>query len=138
MTAVFVYGTLQFDAVWRAAAARPRVTRPATLSGYRRYRVADALYPGIVPEAGCEVPGLLCSGFDDECLVGLDRFEGALYQRLRVEILTHQGDVVPDVWTYVVRPAHVGKLSQEPWDSEHFEATQLPQFMSEWEGMPEG
>ena len=46
---VFVYGTLQFPEVLRALIARVPESQPATLAGYKRYRVQNQVFPAIIP-----------------------------------------------------------------------------------------
>jgi gamma-glutamylcyclotransferase (GGCT)/AIG2-like uncharacterized protein YtfP len=45
---LFTYGTLMFPEVWQAVVGRQFETTPAQLPGYEIYRVAGALYPGII------------------------------------------------------------------------------------------
>ncbi|OQE35489.1 hypothetical protein PENCOP_c013G03087 [Penicillium coprophilum] len=71
--------------------------QPAILHGYRRHRVQDADYPGIVAvlepqnnsgNAGTSVMGTLVSGLTDGDIHRLDRFEGSEYEKKRVNVRT--------------------------------------------------
>lgn len=67
--------------------------RPAVLHGYRRHRVRDADYPGIVPipSPDCSktsVVGTLVSGLTDGDIYRLDQFEGDDYRRQKVQVHT--------------------------------------------------
>ncbi|KAJ5602532.1 Disease resistance protein Aig2 [Penicillium hordei] len=80
--------------------------QPAILHGYRRHRVQNADYPGIVevpetateteklsaPEisAGTSVIGTLVSGLTDGDVHRLDRFEGSEYEKKPVVVRTLQ------------------------------------------------
>jgi hypothetical protein len=83
---------------WQKAMLR---FQPAILHGYRRHRVQNADYPGIVvvpetqtqtensapkPSAGTSVIGTLVSGLTDGDVYRLDRFEGSEYEKRRVTV----------------------------------------------------
>lgn len=86
---------------WQKAMLR---FQPAILHGYRRHRVQDADYPGIVAvpkpaiemenssdpkaNAGTSVIGTLVSGLTDGDVHRLDRFEGSDYEKRRVTVRT--------------------------------------------------
>ena len=48
MSTAFVYGTLMFPGVLHALCKRQPATQKATISGYRRYRIRDQVFPGTV------------------------------------------------------------------------------------------
>jgi hypothetical protein len=74
--------------------------QPAILHGYRRHRVRNADYPGILPVAGTEessgtktspttsVMGTLVSGLTDGDVHRLDVFEGDQYEKKPVAVRT--------------------------------------------------
>ncbi|CAI7591093.1 unnamed protein product [Penicillium viridicatum] len=111
---LFFYGTLMVPQIlhrvihgqanpepWQKAMLR---FQPAILHGYRRHRVQNADYPGIVavPEptsemerssdlktnAGTSVIGTLVSGLTDGDIYRLDRFEGSEYEKKPVVVRT--------------------------------------------------
>ncbi|KAJ5803898.1 uncharacterized protein N7518_000201 [Penicillium psychrosexuale] len=110
---LFFYGTLMAPQIlhrvihgqanpepWQKAMLR---FQPAILQGYRRHRVQNADYPGIVavPETETEsdlsapktsaetsVVGTLVSGLTDGDIHRLDRFEGSEYEKKRVTVRT--------------------------------------------------
>ncbi|KAJ5365838.1 hypothetical protein N7517_008724 [Penicillium concentricum] len=128
---LFFYGTLMAPQIlhkviygqanqnrWQDAMLR---FQPAILHGYRRHRVQDADYPGIVAvpatqtkadkssapktHAGTSVIGTLVSGLTDGDVYRLDRFEGSEYEKKRVTVRTlreapgdnkHDGEGVSD------------------------------------------
>lgn len=57
MSRVFVYGTLLEDSIARKLLGRLPRHKPARLQGYARYRVKDASFPAIIPEASATVDG---------------------------------------------------------------------------------
>ncbi|KAJ5251393.1 hypothetical protein N7489_001803 [Penicillium chrysogenum] len=108
---LFFYGTLMVPQIlhrvihgqadpepWQKAMLR---FQPAILHGYRRHRVQNADYPGIVavpktqtnmenssakPSTGTSVIGTLVSGLTDGDVYRLDRFEGSEYEKRRVTV----------------------------------------------------
>ncbi|KAJ5512207.1 hypothetical protein N7463_001759 [Penicillium fimorum] len=109
---LFFYGTLMAPQIlhkvihgqanpepWQKAMLR---FQPAILHGYRRHRVQDADYPGIVAvretkteaekssapktSPGPSVMGTLVSGLTDADIYRLDRFEGSDYEKKQVTV----------------------------------------------------
>lgn len=117
--AVFAYGTLQLDEVVEAVTGRRFVGVAATLAGYRRRRILERSYPGIVPVAGEITDGRLFRDVDPESLAWLDAFEGDLYDRLLLPVRTDAGETV-QAFAYVVAARHRQRLSDHPWDVESF------------------
>lgn len=125
---VFVYGTLMLPVVQRRVCGRTFDARPATLAGFFRGVVAGERYPSLRPEAGGVVEGRLLDGVDDAALERLDRYEGARYERLEVEV-----DGAP-AWAWLLSAAHRGLVTDEPWDLERFVAEDLERFSAEYDG----
>ncbi|MEM9025462.1 MAG: gamma-glutamylcyclotransferase family protein [Verrucomicrobiota bacterium] len=111
---LFVYGTLMEPEVLRRLLGHVLEMRPAVIRGYRRFRVRNAVYPGIVaasPESS--TTGKILSGLLESDWKTLDAFEGDEYERLLVETSLESGETIPAA-TYVFRdPAN---LTDELWD----------------------
>lgn len=74
MHSVFVYGTLMADEVTEALLERLPARKPAKLSGFRRYRIQQQVFPAIVAATSADtINGLLVTGLTDE---ELDIFDG--------------------------------------------------------------
>ena len=116
--AVFAYGTLQIDAVMHAVTGRRFDGAEALLPGFRRRRLMQRTYPGIVPFTGEETRGVVVRGVDAETLARLDAFEDELYDRRVLEVRTGGGGVL--AWTYVVADPYRHLLSDQPWDVQDF------------------
>ncbi|KAJ9244013.1 putative disease resistance protein Aig2 [Paecilomyces variotii] len=99
---LFFYGTLMAPQILhRVCHGRPDpepwqknmlTIRPAILHGYRRHRVRNADYPGIIPSSSSSessVLGTVVSGLTDGDVYRLDRFEGDEYVKkpVRVRVL---------------------------------------------------
>ncbi|MGD9016041.1 MAG: gamma-glutamylcyclotransferase [Desulfobacterales bacterium] len=119
MDLLFAYGTLQVPDIMARVTGKRFQGIPAVLPNYRRSQLKDADYPGIAPSRGSETPGTLFRGFDEGDLDRLDRFEGSLYQRRPVTVLTAPG-VQKTAWTYVVRKRFRNRLTRRSWHLEQF------------------
>jgi len=124
---LFTYGTLCAPEVMETAAGRRFGAIPARLPDHGAYRVRGADYPGLLPRPGSQVEGLLWQGLDGAAFARLDRYEGELYVRRRVRVLTERGARI--AWTYLVRPARRGQLSEEPWDYAEFRERRLARLL---------
>ncbi|MDJ0786257.1 MAG: gamma-glutamylcyclotransferase family protein [Myxococcota bacterium] len=124
---LFVYGTLLFPEVLEAVAdQRPRL-EPAVLPGYARRGLRERVYPAIVPRSGEQVAGRLVHGLDDRGRERIDRFEGDLYRRLRVEVRV--GDARLLAFAYVLHPDRTGELLEASWDPEAFQLAHGPAYL---------
>jgi gamma-glutamylcyclotransferase (GGCT)/AIG2-like uncharacterized protein YtfP len=123
---LFVYGTLLLAAVIEALIGRvpPRV--PATLPGYRRYRVIGEVFPAIAAEPAARVDGLVYRGLDQAEWGILDAFESSIYTRVRVEVRTAPGTAMT-ADAYVIADDQAGLLQRAPaWSPEEFAAGSGP------------
>lgn len=125
-SALYTYGTLQVPDIIGLIVGRPLSGQPARLLDYVRYRIQDRVYPAIVPAAGGDVPGLLYPGLDPAELERLDVYEGEIYERRAIEVLVDGASVA--ACTYVLRPEHHHRLSQDPWDLELFVREHLASY----------
>ncbi|HEV2356696.1 MAG TPA: gamma-glutamylcyclotransferase family protein [bacterium] len=100
---IFVYGTLQDDALVQRLLGRPLPWKPAVLEGYCRTLDASIGYPVVHPLAGASVDGRLLDPVDQEALAALDAYEGREYRRVIVRVQTSDGRTV-DAYTYVPAP----------------------------------
>jgi gamma-glutamylcyclotransferase (GGCT)/AIG2-like uncharacterized protein YtfP len=114
----FTYGSLMCEDIMSSVAGMTMQGEPATLQGHARHPVRDEDYPGMVPDARGRVEGRLYRGLSEGALVRLDRFEGDMYERRQVRVLSRQG--VTPAWTYIFRPAFVHLLMVGDWSFESF------------------
>lgn len=117
---LFLYGTLQFPAIFEAVTGRRLEAESAVLEGYARFRVRGEAFPGIVAAAGAHVPGVICPGIDPVSLARVDRFEGEMYRREAVEVRAGRDGRAVAAETYVVRPRWRRLLADAPWDPGEF------------------
>lgn len=116
--ACFTYGSLMCEDIMSAVSGMTVSGEPARLPGHVRHPVRDEDYPGMVPDASGQVAGVLYRGLNEAALLRLDRFEGEMYERRVVTVLT-EGEAV-EVWTYVFRPEFAHLLLAGDWSFERF------------------
>jgi gamma-glutamylcyclotransferase (GGCT)/AIG2-like uncharacterized protein YtfP len=152
---LFTYGTLMFPEIWQAVdcpddTGRQFATLPATLLGYQIFRVADAVYPGIIacvpPPSPSDsqpttlnsqptsVPGILYLDVDPETIARLDRFEDDFYRRQPITVNTDDGrELAAEAYIIPVDQRHL--LTAEPWTAEEFEKCgDLARFAARYKG----
>lgn len=129
MHSLFVYGTLQEPRVMQAVTGKHFATENAVLQGFRRNRVRDQDYPGIVADLTAEVSGLLAMEVDAAALTRLDLFEGEYYVRENVNVVT-EAKKIESCWVYVMSPVYVHLLTNETWNLSVFKDHFLQRFMS--------
>jgi gamma-glutamylcyclotransferase (GGCT)/AIG2-like uncharacterized protein YtfP len=134
---LFAYGTLMEPAVLSAVTGQQFPSRPAVLHEYARYRVRNAVYPGLLPEPVAVTRGVLYDEMDADTLARLDAFEGALYDRLSLSV---DVDDTPGARTpvtaevYVIRPTARRHLSPDRWDFAVFRRLHLATYLGQCPG----
>lgn len=123
---LFVYGTLQLPEKLQSLLGRVPSLELATLHDYRCGLVARADFPGIVPQQDSVVNGQVLAPLDQSELEILDQYEGELYQRLRVTVMTARGPV--NVWVYAIVPWARGRVTQQVWTVEAYRARKQPRW----------
>lgn len=127
ITSLFCYGTLQEKTVFETVSGLSVQSQSASLEGYKRFRVARADYPGIIPCDVSNVQGLVWHSIDLLALRKLDAFEGPFYQRKIVTIVT--GDhAQKKAWAYVFAPNCQHLITDEPWELDNYRAAFLKRF----------
>jgi gamma-glutamylcyclotransferase (GGCT)/AIG2-like uncharacterized protein YtfP len=127
MIDLFTYGSLMCaDIMHRVAGCRARSTE-AVLADFRRRKVSNEEYPGIVPCPGSMVSGVLYFHLADEAIRRLDIFEGELYDRQEVEVVSREYGVIRAM-AYVIKPLYHDRLSNEAWSYDDFLAVGKARF----------
>ena len=119
MRNLFVYGTLMCEDIMQEVAGCLPARLPGILPGYERRAVKGERYPGLVPGPGGRVDGVVYRDVPGFAWARLDRFEGDMYRRRRVQVaLTDGATLVAE--TYVVRPRFVSRLDRAEWNFSEF------------------
>ena len=126
---LFVYGTLRHDPVLERLLGRRPPARPAVLPEHRVARLVDRPYPGLVPTPGTVAIGELID-VDERELGVLDRFEGAAYDRVGVEVhpTDDVGPVVAEAWR--LQEAHRSWVLAADWVLEDFVVAEAEAFLA--------
>jgi gamma-glutamylcyclotransferase (GGCT)/AIG2-like uncharacterized protein YtfP len=132
---VFTYGTLMFPEVWQAVAGRPFAHGGGHVTGFALYRVADAVFPGMLAATGADiVQGVVYFDVDEAAIGRLDQFEDDFYRRDLVTVKCEDGRIC-DVAAYIVPPENRGVLTNEAWTRDEFVARgDLQKFIARFAG----
>ena len=125
---LFCYGTLMFPPVLERLISHAYTLQPAVLQGYTRYCVKNQVYPGVVREPGGQTDGLILHPIGPSQLKKLDAYEGASYQRLKLQVHTSQAEVV-NAWCYVIPQRGRYLLANNLWRPERFLACHLSSYL---------
>lgn len=125
---LFCYGSLMFPEVLQRVTGGHFEGIPASLDDYGCYTVIGHAFPGIVRAAGAVTQGLVYAGIGDSFLRRIDRYEGDLYERLRVCVSDVEGRPL-QAWTYVIPAARRDMLSKQAWDPQVFERDHLQSWL---------
>lgn len=130
---LFTYGTLMIPSMMHAVTGRHFAFREATARGYARFRIRGATYPGLVARPGAATDGVLYLDVDAPSLARLDAFEGALYRRTRLNVVTPENDAL-SAEGYVVRYEYRHRLSTDAWHLDDFRRDHLATFVKSYQG----
>ncbi|QKV98017.1 gamma-glutamylcyclotransferase [Streptomyces sp. NA02950] len=118
--ALFVYGTLQFDAVLTHLLGRLPRSSPAAAPGWRAAALEGRVYPGLVPAPDATAPGLLLTDLSLTEWKILDAFEDDEYKLCQIPLASGAHG-----WAYIWRE---GEVRPETWNADDFAARHLPEF----------
>ena len=126
---VFTYGSLMFPDVWSRVVKGSYRALPVHAKDFARFAVRDETYPGAVVQAGAVLHGMLYCDVDTADLKALDRFEGADYQRIEIEVLAEDGQAYKaQIYLYL----QTAQLSATDWKPEEF---RLSEFLATFCGL---
>jgi len=133
MTHIFTYGSLMFEQVWSEVVSGTYRQYPGRVSGFIRRSIFNEQYPAILPgPVNSTVEGVLYLDIDLEDLSRLDEFEGSLYERQSVQVMTDNN--IFSAEAYVLSDSYRHIASDDNWDAEKFENDGLQQFLSSYFG----
>lgn len=91
---VFVYGTLKRPELLKSLCGKGFVKKKMQLKDHSLHQVKLAGFPGIVPNEGHTVHGVILKGVTPQQLARLDRYEaeGTLYHRRTVTVHDAKGN----------------------------------------------
>jgi gamma-glutamylcyclotransferase (GGCT)/AIG2-like uncharacterized protein YtfP len=131
---IFTYGTLMFSPVWDTVVKANYRAASATLRGYSRRKISNAIYP-VAFQADPQdfIQGIVYYDIEPADIKRLDEFEGAYYMRtsIRAELKEHPA-VEADA--YIIKPRYQHLISSQEWNPHDFQQRCLSEFMSAYEG----
>jgi len=110
-------------------------SQKAILRDYARFRVKGESYPGVIPVTDAITQGIVYFNVDELSLGQLDKFEGDLYERIRVRVENREKEMI-DAQAYVIRSKYLGYLSRDAWDVGDFIKKDLKMFLMTYSGFP--
>lgn len=128
---VFVYGTLLLPNIMEAVTGSSFESIPATLEGYRRLRLKNEVFPGLIADPEASTRGKLYLGVDAHALKLLDAFEGDLFDRQLLSVVAENGDRC-QAYVYIVPEWNSSQLEDEPWSLKTFMQDDYETFMAEF------
>jgi gamma-glutamylcyclotransferase (GGCT)/AIG2-like uncharacterized protein YtfP len=133
MEHLFAYGTLMCDDIMREVGGYETPSTPALLKGFRRCRVKNESYPGIVPDASGSVAGIVYMNLPESSWKRLDSFEGEMYSRELAQIELADGSTLT-ANTFVVKPEFYDRLERAEWSFSEFIKTGKTAFLQSYQG----
>jgi gamma-glutamylcyclotransferase (GGCT)/AIG2-like uncharacterized protein YtfP len=135
MKNIFAYGTLMFPEIWQLVVGRPFATVPGHVAGFATYRVANAVFPGMLATTNSDsVEGVVYLDVDAAAVSRLDQFEDDFYRRQTVRVKCEDGRIC-DADAYVVPPEKRGVLTDRRWSKQDFVARgDLQKFIARFAG----
>jgi gamma-glutamylcyclotransferase (GGCT)/AIG2-like uncharacterized protein YtfP len=137
MVNLFTYGSLMCSDIMFKVTGCQLEYSTACLSNFFRSKMHGREYPGIVEQPKAQVSGVLYRNLSPEALQRLDAFEGEMYQRQEVEVMTKKHDIAMAM-TYVIKPRYRDQLTDEEWDFPSFLAFGKKKFEETYFGFQQG
>ncbi|OAV89070.1 hypothetical protein PTTG_09536 [Puccinia triticina 1-1 BBBD Race 1] len=146
---MFFYGTLMNVRILERVIGRPSsklTIQPAQITGYCRFKIRDAHYPGLLPASAAEVAlnrpptleeqtvtGTLVSGLSATDVALLDAFEGEEYESQTAHINLMDSNRPPvEAIVYIYAPAIVSqKVLPCVWSYDEFLNSHLSQWIAD-------
>ena len=125
---LFVYGSLLNRKVFQAVTGIVPKYRRAILRNYKRTRLLDRVYPGILEASDCFVVGSIVVDLDPSTVEALDCFEDDVYIKKPVSVSTAEGNSVSS-FAYVLSPEYIYLLVDEEWVLSEFEKSHLDSYL---------
>lgn len=119
MENLFTYGTLMCEDIMEAVSGLRFSSCPGVLEGYRRRAISGEPYPAVIAHPGESTEGRVYLEVPNEAWARLDRYEGEMYRRENLEIVTFSGERL-SAWTYIIRTEYQRNLAGSDWDYAHF------------------
>ncbi len=129
LSTIFVYGTLSFGEIVSALLGRPLEGISGTITGFKRIRIKDKRYPGlVVTNSESSVSGMVHTDITPEELELLDTFEDDFYKKFKTEIKLENGNKIQAL-VYIVPEENLKFTTTEEWDRDGFGENYLTDYI---------
>lgn len=119
MVNLFTYGSLMCNDIMFAVTGYRVESGKAILNNFYRSGLHNEEYPGITPDSGSHVDGVLYLNLPETVIERLDVFEGEYYFRRNVQVYSEEfGDIA--AMTYVIKPQFSHLLTYTEWSYSQF------------------
>ncbi len=131
---LFTYGTLIWPAILHRVVKRKYHARPGFLSGFRRVKVRNQVYPALIGAAKYRTSGMIYFNIDLEDLELLDIFEGPMYNRIMVSPTLLSGQVI-SAHTYLCDANYLSEVTPlQDWSPQSFLDSDKAIFVKKFPG----
>jgi len=126
MQHLFIYGTLLFPEILEGLTEKRFETKPAKLTGHKRYRVNGCDYPAVVPDHNSTVEGKLVLDVDKRAMDILTYFEGDYFKKAGALVQIADETLAAAVFIWKEDLAY---LENNDWDRNEFEQSSLKLYV---------
>ncbi|MGW8192766.1 MAG: gamma-glutamylcyclotransferase family protein [Desulforhopalus sp.] len=133
MINLFTYGSLMCSDIMFSVTNTRLERSEAILEDFFRSTIHGEEYPGITPQQGARVSGIIYFNLPAPAIRNLDVFEGEFYIRQNVQVSTEQQGVT-GAMTYIIKPHYKHILTNHEWSYEHFLSSGKTKFLQDYFG----
>lgn len=127
---LFTYGTLVFPAIMEALTGRHFQSQSVICPSYRRARLVDRVYPGMIAgDSADTTPGILYFHLDPKSVQILDQYEDDFYERRSVRVQSGSGQTY-EAHAYVIPESQKHLMTDQPWSPDEFAAVSYHQYLA--------
>ncbi len=137
MPHLFTYGTLMFEEIFSRVIAtpEPQASQSARLVGYQRFKVIGEVYPALIPsDQATSVAGRIYFDLTTDQMLRLDAFEGEMYERTPVAVVTEGQGLSISCETYVCHIEYRNLVSNQIWSPFNFGEQAQRHFIERFSG----
>lgn len=126
---VFAYGTLMLPEIAASVTGECPQPEPARLPDHARHALRQRVFPGAVPRPGHAIDGVVYHDLTAAALERIDDFEGTLFHRRRVTVLTGGDGRESSAFVYLLRPRWRPLLLARDWSPRTFRRHWHPHYL---------
>lgn len=113
---LFCYGSLMLPDLREHLIQKKSNQSAAIEKGFRRFKVRQRTYPGLIAEGKSEVRGVIIYPLDLDDFEKLDEYEGLEYYRSEIEVLNEDSGKLEMVQAYLYNKTYTQNITDQSWD----------------------